>query len=265
MRVHQQTETEEHDNLEKPCQSIHKRVNLFAVHDFVVTHHHAGNVDGEVSVALHQIGNGEGKEYERQQQNGVERLVVYIQPVEHKDGQLAQQIAGSSTYHKLYHERESYLRSTHTRGLDELDKYDSQHIGHRVVASAFQLQHGTQIVLQVHLLRAQDGEYRCRVRRRHGGSQQQGGDERQVDIGPAHARQPPYKQSGKQCRQQHTESRQYNTGGEDRLDFGELGIHSARKQDNAQSHHTDELRFFGVVELQSESVAAEKHAHHKKK
>ena len=46
---------------------------------------------------------------------------------------------------------------------------------------------------------------------------------------------------------------------------GELGIHSARKQDNAQSHHTDELRFFGVVELQSESVAAEKHAHHKKK
>ena len=88
---------------------------------------------------------------------------------------------------------------------------------------------------------------------------------RQVDIGPAHARQPPYKQSGKQCRQQHTESRQYNTGGEDRLDFGELGIHSARKQDNAQSHHTDELRFFGVVELQSESVAAEKHAHHKKK
>lgn len=52
----------------------------------------------------------------------------------------------------------------------------------------------------------------------------------QVDIGPAHTRQPPYKQSGKQRRQQHTESGQYDTGGEDRLDFGELGIHSAENR-----------------------------------
>ena len=53
------------------------------------------------------MGDGECEEHERQQQNGIERLVVYIQPVEHKDGQLAQQIAGGSAYHKLYHERES--------------------------------------------------------------------------------------------------------------------------------------------------------------
>ena len=83
------------------------------MHNFVVAHHHAGNVDGQVAVAFHQVGNGECEEDKRQQQYGIERLVVYIQPVQHKDGQFAQQVTGCGTHNKLYHERESYLGNAH--------------------------------------------------------------------------------------------------------------------------------------------------------
>ena len=56
---------------------------------------------------------GECEEDKRQQQYGIERLVVYIQPVQHKDGQFAQQVTGCGTHNKLYHERESYLGNAH--------------------------------------------------------------------------------------------------------------------------------------------------------
>ena len=109
VRVDQQAETKEHDYLEKPCQSVHKRVNLLAVHDSVVSYHHASNVNGQIAVALHQVGDGECEEHERQQQNGIERLVVYIQLVQHKDGQFTQQITCGGTHNELYHKGEGYL------------------------------------------------------------------------------------------------------------------------------------------------------------
>ena len=41
--------------------------------------------------------------------------------------------------------------------------------------------------------------------------------------------------------------------------LGILRIHTAGKEDDAQREHTDELGRIGAVELDAESVAAEKH------
>ena len=85
-----------------------------------------------------------------------------------------------------------------------------------------------------------------------------------MNIGPAHTRKPPYKQSGEQCRQENTQSGQYDTGGKDGFDFSKLSVHTARKQYDTQGYHTDELRFFCIMELQSQSVTAEEHTHYQK-
>ena len=94
MGVDKQTEAEEHDDLEKPGQSVHKSINLFQVLDFVIDYHHSGDIHGQVTVAFQQVGDGEGEEYKGQQQDRIECLVVYIQPVQHKDGQLSEEITG---------------------------------------------------------------------------------------------------------------------------------------------------------------------------
>ena len=152
MGVDKQTEAEEHDDLEKPGQSVHKSINLFPVHDFVIAYHHSGDIHGQVTVAFQQVGDGEGEEYKRQQQDRIECLVVYIQPVQHKDSQLSEEITGCGTDNELYGKRAQYLGNSHSGGLDELNQHDCQHICHRVVTTAFQFQHGAQIMLQVHFL-----------------------------------------------------------------------------------------------------------------
>lgn len=47
--------------------------------------------------------------------------------------------------------------------------------------------------------------------------------------------------------------------GNDRPDVRQLGVHAAREKDDAQGYHPDELRVAGIVELQSQTVAPEKH------
>lgn len=120
------------------------------MHDFVIAYHHSGDIHGQVTVAFQQVGDGEGEEYKGQQQDRIECLVVYIQPVQHKDGQLSEEITGCGTDNELYGKRAQYLGNSHSGGLDELNQHDCQHICHRVVTTAFQFQHGAQIMLQVH-------------------------------------------------------------------------------------------------------------------
>ena len=51
--------------------------------------------------------------------------------------------------------------------MDHLQQDQRQHIGHRVVTPRLKLQQRLDIVLEVHLLRPQDREDRCRVGRGH--------------------------------------------------------------------------------------------------
>ena len=262
--VDQQSQAEEHDDLKQPREPVHEGVDLFAVHDAVVAHHHAGDVDGQVAVASQQVGEGEGEEDEGEQQDGVEGLVVDVELVEHLDGELAEQIAGCCAYAELDDEGHGDGAQPHAARLDELDEDDGEHVGHGVVATAFELEHGPQVVLEVHLLRTEDGKHGGGVGGRHRGGQQQGGGERQVDVGPAHARQPPDEEAGEEGGEQHARGGEHDAGTQHGLDVGKLGVHSAGEQDDAQGHHADELGFFGVVKLDAEAVASKSHAHHEK-
>ena len=52
MRVDEKTEAKEHDDLKQPGKSIHKRINVFAVHDLIVSHHDTCDVYGKVTVTF---------------------------------------------------------------------------------------------------------------------------------------------------------------------------------------------------------------------
>ena len=75
------------------------------------------------------------------------------------------------------------------------------------------------------------------------------------------SRQEVNEHAGKHSGKQHAHGRQHDAG----LKYGfyvlELCIHAAGKQYYAQGYHSYELRIPGTVELQSQSVAAEKHAY----
>ena len=144
---------------------------------------------------------------------------------------------------------------------DNLYQDDGQHIGHRVVTSAFQFQHGTQVFLQVHFLRAQQAEDRGRIGRRHGGGQQQGSHQGQFDVGTVPFGQKEDETTGQQGREQDSYRRKDDTGCQYRFDILILGVHTAGEQDDTQRHHTDELGIFGTVELETQPVAAEEHTY----
>ena len=149
--------------------------------------------------------------------------------------------------------------------MGQLNEDNGQHVGHWVVASAFQFEHGAQVVFQVDLLRAQDGKDGSRIGGRHGGGQQQRRDKRKMDVGPAHARQPPDKEACKQGGEQHSYGGQDDTRSEYGLDFYELGVHTTGKQDDAEGNHANELGGFHVVELDAQTVTAEQHADNEEK
>ena len=260
--IDKQTEAEEHDDLKQPRQSIHKGIDFLAVHDAGISHHDTGNIDCQIAVTTQQVGQREGEEDKRQQQDGVEGLVIDVQTIQHQDGELTQQVAGNSTYQELNHERTHYAHRTHVGRLGQLDKHYGKHIGHGVVTTAFQLQHRTEVVLQIDFLRTENGKYRSRIGRGHGSGQQQRTDEREVNVCPTHARKPPDEEAGKQSRQKYTHSGEHDTLRQHRLDVGKLGIHTARKKDDAQSNHTNELSLFSTMELNAQAIATKGHTHH---
>ena len=104
MRIYQQTEAKEHDDLEQPGQSIHESINLFAMHYLVVTYHNTGNVNGEVTISFQKIGNGESEKYKCKQKDGIKGLIINVEFIQHEDGKFAEKVSGSRTYYKLDNE-----------------------------------------------------------------------------------------------------------------------------------------------------------------
>ena len=191
MGVDKQAEEDEHDDLEEPSEAVEEGTDLLAVGNARVAYHHASDIYGKVAVALEEVGDGEGEEGDSKHEDGIEWLVVEVELVDDIYRQLAEAVTDGATEDKLLRKGEQYAAYAADLLVDELDEHDGEHVGHGVVTTALELEHGAEVMLEVHLLLAKDGKHRCRVGRRHGGGQQQGGEEGKVDIGPAHAREPP--------------------------------------------------------------------------
>lgn len=124
----------------------------------------------------------------------------------------------------------------------------------------FQLEHGAQVVLEVHALRAQEVEHRRGVGRRHGGGKQEGGGQRKGDVGAVPPGDVADEKPGEEGGDEHADGGEQNALGEHGAYLGELGIHSSGEEDDAERHHADELCVCGAVELEPEPVAPEEHA-----
>ena len=69
--IDQQTQRKEHNNLSEPRETVHKGVYLFAEYQSGITHHDTQDVDGQITVAMEHVGDGEGDEDEAQKKNGI--------------------------------------------------------------------------------------------------------------------------------------------------------------------------------------------------
>lgn len=113
---------------------------------------------------------------------------------------------------------------------DDLYQYDGQHVGHRVVTSTFQFQHRAEMLLQVHPLRTEQVEHRRRVGRRHGGGQQQGCEQGQLDVGLVPVGNIKDEHTSQQGGEQDAGSRQNNSRSEYRLDVAVFRVHTSGKR-----------------------------------
>ena len=109
---------------------------------------------------------------------------------------------------------------------DELYQDDSKHIRHRVITSAFQFQHRSEVMFQIHALRAQDVEHGSRVRRGHGSRQQHGRHQGHGNADIRESGNPINKESGENSSKQHTEGGKQYALWQYRFDIRVFGIHT---------------------------------------
>ena len=257
VRIHQQTERNEHHNLEEPRITVEEGGQALLEHYLVVADHQSGDIDGQVTVAVHEVGQREDEIHQREQEYRIERFVVQVDMVEHIDGEPAEQVSGHGAYRHLHDESQHRLPHVYVALRYRLHENYRQNVGHRVVTSALQLQQRPQVLLQPLFFGAQDGEHRRRIRGGHHRREQERFGQRKADAENAtdEIDEEPRQRSG----QEHPDRSKHHPLGHYGTYLGILRIHTAGKEDDAQREHTDELGRIGAVELDAESVAAEKH------
>ncbi len=256
--VDEKAQREEHHDLHKPCETVEKDGHGLFLRQAVVADNESSEVDGEITVAADQIGESECKEDESQQQHRIERLVGQVDSVDGEDGEPADKIAGQGADDHLHdEENDTHAHSRVARRTRQhADKQDGEHVGHGVVRTALELEQRPQVLAQAPLLASQDGEDRRGVGGRHGGGQQKRGDER--DFNPDERSDQPHEGTEDQGRDNHARGGEHDAGADDGADLRELGVHTARKEDDAQRRHAQEPGH--VDRPERNEIQSEKHA-----
>ena len=263
-RIDEQAERQEHDQLGEPGDAVEKGRRAAVVRHLAVADHQAGEIDGQIAVAADQVGEREDEEHQREQQDRILRLVVDVEPVDEEKRYAAEYVTGDRADADLHQQHAGRMPEAHVADLDHLNEQDRQDVGHRVVASALELEHRAEILLQPQALASQNRKDRGGVRRRNDGCQQQRLVERQRDRSEKVARDKKDDSSGNGRGDHHAQRGQYDARTQYGADFLELRVHTARKEDDAQRDHADELGDRRAVELNTQPVAAESHAHTQK-
>ncbi len=261
--VYEESQGEEHDNLEQPREAVEEGDDALFVLDLAVADDEPGDVHREVTVSFHQLRGGKDEEYESEEQDGVEGVVVHVQPVHHPHRQASQKEARDGTHAHLDDEHEEGLPPAEVAGWHLYDLYQQQgqHVGHGVVAPALEFEHGAEFFFQSLFFAAEDGEDRRGVGGGHDGSHEEGFGDADGGVVGEETAYPVDEQPGEGGGQHHAEGGEEDALSQYGFDFGKLGVHTARKEDDAQGNHADELRAGGVVELDARAVAPAYHAH----
>ena len=266
VRIDQQTQRKEHHNLEKPGKTVHERVDFLTECQTGIPYHHPSNIDGQIAISLQQIGCGEGNEHQTQQQDGIERSIGQFDLVDEPHRELTESKTDDSPEKELNEQVLCHTADAQVASASHhLDEGNGQHVSHGVITTTLQLQHRTKVFLQVHFLRTEQIEYGSRIGGRHGGCQQQTGQQRQSDIRRSGRRKKIDEPTGKQGSDQHPYRGEQDSLCQYGTDVVQLGIHPACEKDDTQCHHTDELGIRSTIELQPQSITTETHTDQQEK
>ena len=257
--IDEQSQREEHHDLHEPRETVEKDRQGPFLHQFVIADDQSREIDGQVAVAAHQVREGEREEDEGQQQHDVERVVRQSDAVDRPHGQPSDEVAGEGSDDHLHDERHDRHAQPDVlrRVRQHADEQDREHVGHRIVRTALQLEQRPQVLLQPLLLASQDREDRGRIGRGHRGGQQQ--RQRERHLQPQPRRDEPYEARQDEGRHHHARRGQHDTRPDDRPDLPEGGVHAACEQNDAQRHHADELG--DIDRTVGDEIQSEQHAH----
>lgn len=263
VEVDEQTQRKEHHDLHQPGEAVEEDRKRPLLRQLIITQDQTGQIDGQISVATDQVGKREGKENEGKQKHRVKRIVAQVNavngPYADPTDSIPHQTAEKHLNDELY-DTHRYAHGFCAAG-QYADQHNGQHVRHRVVRTALQLQQRAQVLVQPLFLASQDGENRSRIRRRHRRGQQQRRRKR-------YGQPDPWGNERDETRYDHRRhddsgGRQYDTRSDHRSYFRKLGIHTAREKDDTKSDHTYELgRFDG---MERNEIDAEQHTDPQKK
>lgn len=263
VEVDEKTQRKKHHDLYQPGEAVEEDRQRTFLRQLVITQHQSCQVNSQVSVPANQVGKREGKENESEQKHRIERMIAQIDPIDCPYTDPADSVAHQTAEHHLNDELYDTHRYAHgfCAAGQYADQHNGQHVRHRVVRTALQLQQRAQVLVQPLFLASQDGENRSRIRRRHRRGQQQRRRKR-------YGQPDPWGNERDETRYDHRRhddsgGRQYDTRSDHRSYFRKLGIHTAREKDDTKSDHTYELgRFDG---MERNEIDAEQHTDPQKK
>ena len=102
MRIDQKSQSQEHDYLEQPCQSVHERIGFFPVSQSGISNNHSGDIYCQIAVSFNQVGKSKCDEDQTKQKNRVESTVGKFYFIDKPDSELTEGVSYDSSEQELY-------------------------------------------------------------------------------------------------------------------------------------------------------------------
>ena len=175
MRLDEETENKEHEQLTEPGEPVDEAHCGAFMRELTVAKYESSYIDGEITVSPEERGGRVDEDAGRENHDRIEAAVVErhtVHDCNHKPG-------------KSESDDESEEQAPNDGGADSEDgglvplqdyihHRDSDEIGHRVVAAGLKFEQRSEIMSEPHPFVAEDGEDRRRVGRRHCGGHEEG-------------------------------------------------------------------------------------------
>ena len=88
--------------MEKPGQSAHKGIDFFSESQSGVSKNDSHDVDSQIGISFQQVRNGEGNEYQAQQEDWVKRTVGQVDAVYQPYAESSHGVTDDSTEEELH-------------------------------------------------------------------------------------------------------------------------------------------------------------------
>ena len=105
MGIDQQSQHEEHHNLEQPCHAIEKSSYFLLLEQAAVADDHTGNINRQIPIAFQQIDRTINDENETKHHDGIKLGILQAHTVDEPYGQTSQQIPPGYADYKLQQKR----------------------------------------------------------------------------------------------------------------------------------------------------------------